>query len=249
LPRASARRAQAAMRDSLVKLLEDSFRHDVIKLLEKPNGNIGVELGVAEGVFSDRMVKSGAFEIFYGIDKYTDKPWVTVEAYKRALRKIGLQSAYRLLRMTFDDAYDLFENESLDFIYVDGYAYTGENGGDIIYKWARKVKIGGVIAGDDYHSDWPLVVKAVDAFVQDSGFELFMTSKVESSAYCGYPSWAVIKSKSTDFNAPMDLVRLGKRRALQYRMKEVVAWRVMSFVRYCLGEDLIKIIKRIRRRG
>jgi hypothetical protein len=57
------------MRDSLVKLLEDSFRHDVIKLLNKPHGNMGVELGVAEGVFSDRMVKSGAFEIFYGIDK------------------------------------------------------------------------------------------------------------------------------------------------------------------------------------
>ena len=237
------------MRGSLVTLLEDSFRHDVIKLLKKPHGNIGVELGVAEGIFSDRMVKSRAFEIFFGIDKYTDKPWVTIEAYKRALRKIGLQSPYRLLRMTFDEAYDLFENESLDFIYVDGYAYTGENGGDIIYKWARKVKIGGVIAGDDYQSDWPLVIKAVDAFVQDHGFELFMTTKVESSAYCGYPSWAVVKSKSGDFDAPMDLVRLGKRRAWQFRMKHLAIWGLVKFARYCLGEDLIKKIKRILRRG
>ena len=55
-----------------MKVLEGYFRHDITKLLSKKEGNIGVELGVAEGVFSSRMVQSGVFSKFFGVDKYND---------------------------------------------------------------------------------------------------------------------------------------------------------------------------------
>lgn len=48
---------------------------------------------------------------------------------------------------------------NLYFIYVDGYAHTGEDRGKTLFDWYPKLKIGGLMAGDDYHDDWPLVKK------------------------------------------------------------------------------------------
>ena len=93
--------------------IKNSYRHDIVKLLSLSEGNIGVELGVAKGIFSSRMVDSGYFSSFIGIDMYGDT-YHDVGEYKEALRRVGLLSNFKLLRMTFDEAYDLFEDESLD---------------------------------------------------------------------------------------------------------------------------------------
>ncbi len=138
-----------------MQTLKNYYRHDVVRLLSG-NDNVGVELGIAEGIFSERMVKSGRFSTYIGIDMYADASHTTCQ-YKRALARCGLCSNYKLLRMRFDEAIDLFDDESLDFIYVDGYAHGGEEGGETIFNWYRKLKVGGVMSGDDYHSDWPLV--------------------------------------------------------------------------------------------
>ena len=189
-------------------LLKNAFRHDVIKLLKSNSGNKGVELGVAKGVFSSRMVCSGYFSNFIGIDRYSDRH--DFVEYKEALSRTGIFSNYKLLKMTFDDAFDLFPDESLDFIYIDGYAHNGEQGGKTIFEWSKKVKIGGVISGDDYHPDWPLVIEAVDEFVKQTGFDMHMTTEVEEDPYSLYPSWAVIKENSTGhLSIPPELVARG----------------------------------------
>ena len=95
--------------------------------------------------------------------------------------------------MTFDDAIDLFEDQFFDFIYIDGFAHTGEEGGETLIKWYRKLKVDGVFAGDDYHEDWPLVMWAVNNFVNQSGASLMVTEKVEDTAFCQYPSWFIKK--------------------------------------------------------
>ena len=198
------------MTTKLTNVIENSYRHDVIKLLKSDKDNIGVELGVAKGLFSSRMVKSGYFSTFIGIDMYADS-YHDVGEYKKAVKRVGLFSNYKLLRMTFEEAYDLFEDESLDFIYVDGYAHNGEEGGKTIFDWSKKVKIGGVIAGDDYHTDWPLVVESVNEFIKSSGFSLSITSIIEDDPYCSYPSWATIKTSETrDIHSPECLVKKGK---------------------------------------
>ena len=80
-----------------------------------------------------------------------------------ALKYIGIENTtYSLLRMDFDDALLLFEDNYFDFIYVDGFAHTGEEGGKTLIDWIKKLKVGGYLAGDDYHNDWPLVVWAVN---------------------------------------------------------------------------------------
>lgn len=220
--------------------LKGCHRHDVIKLLKNKKGNIGVELGVAEGLFSSRMVSSGFFSNFFGIDKYDDRH--DVNEYKKALKQIGLFSDYSLLKMTFEEAYDLFDDESLDFIYIDGYAHNGENGGTTIFEWSKKVKIGGVISGDDYHEVFPLVVEAVDEFVKLSGFYLHIATEVENNSYSYYPSWAVIKQKETShLFSPLALVKKGSK-AKRPRIK--VSTYIKVLVSNLLPKKFVNFLKK-----
>jgi len=175
--------------------LDGWHRQDVLNLLGDRTGLIGVELGVAAGEFSRRMIETGRFDTFFGVDMYADTH--DINKYKQALAHVGLIGPCKLLRMTFAEAYDLFPDDSLDFIYIDGYAHTGQEGGETIWAWARKVRIGGLIAGDDYHADWPLVQEAVDAFAIETGFDLCQTTEVEAGNYAGHPSWAMVKTKAT----------------------------------------------------
>lgn len=182
--------ARAEMPRVPVRTVPGSHRHDVVAPLQG-QANVGIELGVAAGIFSARMVQSGRFAQFFGVDVYGDLHDTT--QYKEALRRVGLLAPYKLLRMTFDDAAELFDEAFFDFIYVDGYAHTGEEGGETLLKWYRKLKPGGVMAGDDYHPDWPLVQWAVNDFVRQLGVELMVTERTEDRAYCAYPSWFFVK--------------------------------------------------------
>ena len=46
-------------------------RHEIINELFGKD-NLGIELGVAEGIFSERMLQSEKFKRFYGFDVYGD---------------------------------------------------------------------------------------------------------------------------------------------------------------------------------
>jgi len=182
------------------------FRHDVIASL-KENNCIGIELGVAGGHFSSRMIKSGKFKKFYGVDLYEDHH--NVDEYIKALKFIGLLENYVLIRMSFEEAINLFEDNFFDFIYFDGYAHTGEEGGKFFTDWYKKLKIGGVFAGDDYSDEWPLVKWAVNYMVQQLGCELNITGRVENTHLNKYPSWFFIKEKNIDFQPNKTLLELG----------------------------------------
>lgn len=174
------------------KILSGFYRHDILNFLSG-NHNIGIELGVAEGVFSTRMINSKKFRMIYGIDMYADHH--NTDEYIKVLKNIGLRSDYKLLRLKFDEALSLFDDNFFDFIYVDGYAENGEEDGKTIIDWYKKLKKGGILAGDDYYEKkWPLVVKAVNNFSMSIGAELMVTELTEKGTpYCKYPSWAIIK--------------------------------------------------------
>jgi hypothetical protein len=216
--------------------LEGWHRHDVLRLLGERTGLVGVELGVAAGEFSRRMVASGRFAAFFGVDMYADTH--DVAQYKTALRHVGLFGPYRLLRMTFAEAWDLFEDDSLDFVYIDGYAHSGQEGGETIWMWARKVRPGGLIAGDDYHPDWPLVTEAVDTFARETGFDLCATTEVERGLnYAGHPSWAMLKTGPTPAAPPAGLVARGRAAAARVAAKRLLGQRLGAALRRLVGED------------
>jgi hypothetical protein len=184
--------AEAEMPRVSLNIERGMYRHNVIDSL-KGGQNVGIELGVAAGIFSSRMIESGKFTVFFGVDVYGDNH--DTNQYKEALKRIGLLKPYKLLRMTFDEALDLFDDEFFDFIYVDGYAHTGEEGGQTLLSWYRKLKVGGIMAGDDYHADWPLVQWAVNDFVKQLNVALSVTEGSENVRYCKYPSWFFVKTE------------------------------------------------------
>ena len=149
--------------------------------------------------------------------------------YISALQTIGLDSAYSLFRCSFEQALSLFEDESLDFVYIDGYAHTGEDGGKTIYSWASKVRVGGVLAGHDYHEEaWPLVVQSVDAFAAAVKSEvLVLPPAKEPHGNDRYPSWVILKeNKWPDFLGPDPSIlreaRRNERRRTRRRALRVV---------------------------
>ena len=150
---------------------------------------------------------SGRFRKFYGVDLYEDHH--NTKEYIGALKTIGLEKNYCLLRMSFDEAIDLFDDAYFDFIYFDGYAHTGEEGGKTFSNWFKKLKVGGMFAGDDYHDDWPLVKWAVNDMVTKIGCDLNVTIKTENTYLNRYPTWFFIKEKECNFTSDTALLELG----------------------------------------
>jgi ubiquinone/menaquinone biosynthesis C-methylase UbiE len=238
--------AQDRTPEVAANILPDSFRHDVIRHLEGKN-NIGIELGVATGIFSKRMMDSGKFKKFFGVDIYGDIH--DTNEYKNTLANIGLMENYNLLRMAFEDAIELFEDNSFDFIYVDGFAHTGEEGGQTLFDWYKKLKPGGIIAGDDYDNDWPLVKWAVNDFAIKAGSKLWMTEKIENTAYSMYPSWFIEKVDAGGLadKPDQELISIAKKerdRIDARRRKKLAPWRV-ALRKWFKSSDLKRNLRKV----
>lgn len=169
------------------------LRTDVVRLL--PEGAIGIELGVAEGKFSESLLKTSNFGHFYSVDMWQGDRGHDVEQYKLAMRRLlPFKTSSTVLRMRFEEAVDLFPNEYFDFIYIDGYAHTGEENGETFRQWWPKLKIGGVMAGDDYAQAWPRVIESVDKFIAEYDLEMeVLHFNKTSDIWSQFPTWVTIK--------------------------------------------------------
>jgi hypothetical protein len=149
----------------------------------------GVELGVAAGAFSREILRNTSVSRLFSIDRWADHH--DAREYKSAVESLVAYGQGRgmPLRMTFNEALLLFEDGSLDFIYVDGYAHTGQEGGKTLSDWWSKLKVGGIFAGHDYDpAKWPKTVAAVDRFAYEHDLIIRLTGGADQ-----YPSWWGIK--------------------------------------------------------
>ena len=90
-----------------------------------------------------------------------------------------------ILKMPFEEAVHLFKDEIFDFIYIDGYAHTGQDDGRTLNEWWPKVKKGGIFAGHDYSvQSWPKTVEQVNKFAANNNIELQFTKENFASWYC-----------------------------------------------------------------
>jgi len=215
---------EASMPRPDVTIIPGASRHDVIVPLTGSD-NVGIELGVAAGSFSQRIVQSGKFQKVFGVDTYDDY-YHHIDEYRQALTTVGLLENYSLLRMTFEEARDMFDDGTFDFIYVDGFAHTGQEGGKTLTDWWPKLKVGGILAGDDYHPDWPLVVWAVNEMAHQLGVPLSVTDVVDTTSYNRYPSWFIQKTQHslgvtvTHPQALLSLARSERERVETHRKKK-----------------------------
>lgn len=146
----------------------------------------GVEVGVAEGLFSECILKTW-HGFLYCVDAWADLPgyeesYPQDANYQSATERLAPYWEHcELLRMTSLQAARAFEDESLDFVYLDAdHTYSGVLAD--LEAWYPKLVKGGLFCGDDYGA-WPItavefkpgvqhlfgVKKAVDEFASRMG--------------------------------------------------------------------------------
>lgn len=146
-----------------------------------------IELGVAKGEFGEALMLTNPDARYLGIDRYTDHHGEG-ECRSTMLRLGKLGGS--LWRITFAEAARHIRPGSVDLVYVDGYAHTGQDGGLTLTEWWPKVKPGGIFAGHDYHPRWQPTIDAVNAFARAYGLEQDLRLIHEEK---GYDSWWIRK--------------------------------------------------------
>jgi SAM-dependent methyltransferase len=130
-------------------------REDLPEFFKELGLKVGVEIGVSEGYFSEKLCQAGLK--VYGVDpwlKYSgflDSQGNLDERYEVAVKRLKNYDCKLIRKMSMDAVKD-FDDESLDFVYIDGhhaFKYVAED----LFEWHRKVRPGGVIAGHDYSLD------------------------------------------------------------------------------------------------
>jgi len=147
-----------------------------------------LELGVRDAKHaSEILYLSDALQknLFYtGVDSWSIGKHTTDE-YAKALKNLrGQRSKSTLIRASFKDIGNFFESEQFDFIYVDGFAGTGEEKGKTFWMSWPYLKGGGIFAGHDYASKkYPLVTKYLDEFKKSvaPNETLYVTEKGDDS--------------------------------------------------------------------
>lgn len=155
--------------------IPDANRVDLPKFCKQMGYNVGVEIGVDKGWYLKQFLKQGL--TMYGVD-----PWKYYEDYAHPRGQERLDFLYEhtqreiaefgdkamLIRKTSMEAAEQFEDESIDFVYIDGhhgFRYVAED----LWEWTKKVRKGGMISGHDFaltkHKEirdpWVLNVKHV----------------------------------------------------------------------------------------
>jgi hypothetical protein len=121
--------------------------------------NKGVELGTFNGSFSNHLVSNWSGILYMvdvwrplSFDEYDDASnhANNQEAYKNAMNNIkGFEDRAFMLRMKGEFACELFQDNSLDFVYIDA-NHTYDAVKEDIKNWYPKVKSGGLVMGHDY---------------------------------------------------------------------------------------------------
>lgn len=147
---------------------------------------VGAELGVASGSYSETLLRMGRLDKLYSVDRWTDHhDEAEMAAATEKLEPFGSRSG--IIRSTFEAAADLFGEGFFDFIYIDGYAHTGQDDGKTLAKWWPKLKRGGIFAGHDYDPQYEPTVEAVDRFAREHGLSITLTGELSLA------SWMIIK--------------------------------------------------------
>lgn len=139
----------------------DETRRALLETL--PKGGVGAEIGVWEGRFSGVILEVAAPVRLHLIDPWEYDPRFNNTGFGRKRNAERMPAMYDLVRERFagDDRVVLHRatsqevllemaDASLDWVYVDGNHNAPFVDMDLALS-ARKVRPGGVIAGDDYH--------------------------------------------------------------------------------------------------
>lgn len=140
------------------------------------SGSTFVEVGCWKGksisYLAVEVINSNKDITVYGVDTWNgsvehknNPEIVNGTLYKTFLDNISpVSHVVKPIRMSSFDACKQFEDESLDFVFIDA-SHEYEDVKEDIQIWIEKVKKGGILAGHDYHH--PPIVRALNELLSD----------------------------------------------------------------------------------
>lgn len=164
-------------------------RVDLAKLFGELGLVYGAEIGVADGQNSLTLCKNisdlqllcvDPWEVYKGNPRAHNNQDRMFELAQERLSSYNVHFAKNMSM----EAVQNEDDNSLDFVYIDGnhsFDYVMQD----IIEWSRKVKKGGIISGHDYYRfRWAGVVDAVDAYTKAHQIhEWFVTDEKETSFF------------------------------------------------------------------
>lgn len=156
----------------------------LIEMFRSRDFMMGAEVGVFDGYFSEFMCQT-----IPGLTLYSIDPWEVYQGYRDHKFVASMQAAEAKARKRLEpfdctiikkfsmDAVKDFEDEFFDFVYIDAnheYKYVKED----IEEWAKKVRPGGIVAGDDYYMTRAGnlgVIQAAQEYADAHNYELHST--------------------------------------------------------------------------
>lgn len=152
-------------------------------LAELGHIGVGVELGVADGWFSNQILLHSKLRLLISIDPWSQSdpaqshlaPLSQLDQARETLKSHGCRSC--ILPLYSFDAINLFNPHPdglFDFIYVDANHEEDATTQDL-EDWYPRLRVGGIFAGHDYCDFHSSVKQAVDAFVAKHHLTLYTT--------------------------------------------------------------------------
>lgn len=138
-----------------------------------PDKSHFVEVGVWKGTSASYMgveilnsgknIKFDCIDPFIPVGDEMEEYKITHEDLKNQFidNMKPLEGKYTLYALGSPEVTKMYKEKSLDFVFIDG-SHRYEDVVNDIKAWMPKIKKGGILAGHDYTSGWPDVVKAVD---------------------------------------------------------------------------------------
>ena len=131
-------------------------RNDLAVLFKELGYKVGAEIGVEQGQYSEVLCKSNPEAKLYSIDE-----WQRYKKYRDHVDQNKLNMFYERTRERLSpynceiikgfsmDVVKQFEDESLDFVYIDS-NHCFESVTEDVSAWSKKVRMGGIVSGHDY---------------------------------------------------------------------------------------------------
>ena len=144
--------------------------------------NVGAEVGVADGRYSEILCQQIPDLKLYSIDPWDvyNIKWRTQKyqnkAFEIAKKRLAPYNAILIKKTSVEASYFIDDN-SLDFVFIDG-VHSYDHVMEDIITWNRKVKKGGIISGHDYYKFLDHgVIHAVDDYTRHHKIKFNLTKR------------------------------------------------------------------------
>ncbi len=208
-------------------------REDLARYFAELGFKVGAEIGVLRGDYSEVLCGANPGVKLFCIDSWgigeNRRREYHLGMYERAKIKLSLYNTKLIYKLSME-AIKEFEDESLDFVYIDA-NHSSEFVREDVWGWSKKVRKGGIVSGHDYNLF--RIAEIVDEYVKSNGFNLRVTNR-------GYEalSWWFMKELT-------DKSMLGKWDGWYKNINTMGAFRYGDTVTYRLAADFMADIDEV----